>query len=325
MAVLSTAATALLPSQQALAADADRYPTKPIKLIVGFAPGGVNDVVARALSVELTKVLGQPVYVENHSGAGGTIGVTTAMKAEPDGYTLVVTTPPQIAVAPLLLQHRPFDATKDLTPIATFALASNILVVNTALPVKNFAELVAYSKGPGQGKVRFGSGGTGSSGQLYGQVLNAAAGMGMIEVPYGASSVMAFPDLISGRIEANFAQVPGTIGFVRSGQVRPIVVLSEKRAPLLPDVPTIGEEGYPQAAMEFWLGVEAPAGTPPAIVAKLHTAIRTSMTRPTLLKNLEELGAQPFVSSPEEFSALQAREIARYTKLLTQLKLIPSN
>jgi tripartite-type tricarboxylate transporter receptor subunit TctC len=324
MAALCAAVTAL-PVGQTLAAEADRYPTKPIKLIVGYAPGGVNDVVARALSAELSKVLGQTVFVENHAGAGGTIGVSTAIKADPDGYTLVITTPPQIAVAPLLLQHRPFDAAKDLTPIATFAIASNILVVNPSLPIKNFAELVAYAKGPGQGKVRFGSGGTGSTGQLNGQVLNAAAGMNMVEVPYGASSVMAFPDLISGRIEANFAQVPGTIGFVRSGQVRPIVVLSAKRAPQLPDVPTVGEAGYPQAAMEFWLGLEGPPGMSPAIVAKLDSAIRTAMARPELLKNLDELGAQPYLNSHEEFAALQNRELARYAKLLTQLNLMPPN
>jgi tripartite-type tricarboxylate transporter receptor subunit TctC len=323
-AALAATTLVMISSKTALAAGADAYPNKPIRLIVGYAPGGMTDSVSRALAMGLAKVLGQSVVVENHAGAGGTIGATAAAKASPDGYTLVVTGPPQVAIAPLMLAHRPYDALKDFTPIASFVNVPDILVVNPSVPVKNLAELIAYAKGPGQGKVRYASGGPGSSGQLHGESLNKAAGMDMIEVPYGNSSSTAFPDVIAGRVEANYAQVPGTIGFVRSGQVRPIVVLSEKRSELLPDVPTVSEAGYPSATMDLWQGVEGPAGIPPAIVAKLNAAIRTAMASPETAKAMNELGAQSFVTTPDEFRALRKRDIARYAEMVKQLNLAPN-
>jgi tripartite-type tricarboxylate transporter receptor subunit TctC len=260
------------------------------------------------------------VVVENRGGAGGTIGASAVAKAAPDGYTLNVSGPPQIAVAPLMLPRPPYNSLKDFTPIATFITVPDILLVNPSVPAKNLPELVAYAKGPGRDKVRYGSGGPGSSGQLHGEAINEATGMQMTEVPYGTSSSSAFPDVIAGRVEANYTQVTGSIGFVRSGQVRPIVVLSKKRSALLPDVPTVAEEGYPSATMEMWQGIEGPAGMSPALVAKLNAAIRKAMAMPSVLKSMEDLGSEPFVTSPEEFRALRERDIARYTELVKHLK-----
>ncbi|GAA4338519.1 tripartite tricarboxylate transporter substrate binding protein [Pigmentiphaga soli] len=325
-ALAAMAAAAMLASpRHAAAADADKYPQKPIRLVVAYAPGGVTDGVTRILALELSKVLGQTVIVDNRAGAGGTIGAGIVAKAEPDGYTLLATSPPQIAVAPLLMPVRPYDAARDFTQIGTFVTTPNILVVNPSVPAKNLAELVAYAKGAGKGKLSYSSGGPGSTGQLNGQTLCNAAGIQMVEVPYSASSSMAFPDLIAGRVDANFGSLPSTIGFVRSGQVRPIVVMSSRRSPTLPDVPTVSEAGYPAAAREFWQGIEGPAHMPAAIVAKLNAAIRTAMASPSVIKGMENLGAQPYLMSPEAFTAMRDRDLANYKKLVAQLGLAATN
>ncbi|MCK9508757.1 MAG: tripartite tricarboxylate transporter substrate binding protein [Pigmentiphaga sp.] len=303
------------------AAQTSSYPNKPVRLIVAYAPGGVTDSLTRLLSTELAKTLGQTVVVENRGGAGGTVGAAFVSKAAPDGYTLLVTSPPQIAVAPFLLDQLPFQPDKDFTTIGTFATTPNILVVNPSLPINTFSELVTYAKGPGQGKFSFASGGPGSTGQLYGQILNDATGMKMIDIPYGKSSSAAFPDVIAGRVDSNFGQLPGTIGYIRSEHVRPIVILSQQRSPILPDVPTIAEEGYPEASMEFWQGIEGPANMPPDVVATLSKALRSAMASPALVKSMESIGAQAYVTTPEEFAALRRRDIDGYGKLIQQMGL----
>jgi tripartite-type tricarboxylate transporter receptor subunit TctC len=302
---------------QALASDTANYPNKPIRLVVAYGAGGVADNLGRVLAAGLSKALGQSVFVDNRGGAGGTIGAAIVAKNDPDGYTLLLTSPPMIAVAPLLLPHLSYNAERDFTPIGTFVTTPNILVVNNALPVKTLADLIAYAKGPGKGKLTVASGGTGSTGQISAQILKATAGIQLTDVPY-KSSAMAFPDLIAGRVSLVFDAIPSTVGFVRAGQVRPIVVMSDKRAPLLPNVPTAAEEGYPAATMQFWMGVEGPAKMPPAIVAKLNAAMKSAMAAPGMAKSLANLGAQPFLTSPQAFSALRERDIAKYKPLVKE-------
>jgi tripartite-type tricarboxylate transporter receptor subunit TctC len=319
-AALLAALSMLVQPRHAAASGADRYPDKPIRMVVAYGVGGVADNIGRVLAAGLTKALGQSVFVDNRGGGGGTIGATIVAKAEPDGYTILLTSPPMIAVAPLLLPDLYYNPTRDFTPIGTFVTTPNILAVNTSLPIKTLADLIAYARGPGKGTLSFASGGTGSTGDLSGQILKRIAGIELIDVPY-RSSVMGFPDVIAGRVSMLFDSIPSTLGFIRAGQVRPIVVMSDKRSPMLPNVPTAVEEGYPSATMQFWMGIEGPAKLPPAIVAKLNAALRTAMATPAMIKSLESLGAQPFLTSPQEFIALQDRDISKYTPLVKEIGL----
>jgi tripartite-type tricarboxylate transporter receptor subunit TctC len=319
---LAIAASTL--SSPVVASDDGTYPNKPIRLVVAYGVGGVADNIGRVLAAGLTQVLGQSVYVDNRGGGGGTIGATIVAKSQPDGYTLLLASPPMIAVAPLLLPHLYYDPRRDFTPVGTFITTPNILVSNTSLPIHTLADLVAYAQGPGKDNVSFASGGTGSTGDISGQILNQTAQIQMIAIPY-RSSALGFPDVISGRVSLMFDSIPSTLGFIRSGQVRPIVVMSDQRSPLLPDVPTAVEEGYPAATMQFWMGVLGPKGMPPAIVDRLNAAMRAAMRTPLMKKSLRLLGAQPFLTSPQEFSALEERDIARYKPLIRQIGLHAKN
>ncbi|WP_395065636.1 Bug family tripartite tricarboxylate transporter substrate binding protein [Paraburkholderia silvatlantica] len=313
-----------MPVSRALAADATGYPDKPIRLVVAYGVGGVADNIGRVIAAGLTQALGQSVYVDNRGGGGGTIGATLVAKAAPDGYTLLLTSPPMIAVAPLLIPGLYYNPRKDFTPVGTFVTTPNILVANPSLPVHSLADLVAYARGPGKNDVSFASGGTGSTGDLSGQILNRTAGIDMTPIPY-RSSALGFPDVIAGRVSFMFDSIPSTLGFIRAKQVRPIVVMSDQRSPLLPDVPTAGEEGYPSATMQFWMGIEGPSGMPAEIVQKLNAALRAAMASPAMIHSLANLGAQPFLTSPQEFGALQERDIARYKPLVQQIGLHAAN
>jgi tripartite-type tricarboxylate transporter receptor subunit TctC len=325
LATMLIATVSVLGGVRDAAADGvDSYPDKPIRLVIAYGVGGVADNIGRVLAAGLTQTLGKSVFVDNRGGGGGTIGATIVSKAAPDGYTLLLTSPPMIAVAPLLIPDLYYDPTRDFTPIGTFVTTPNILVINRSLPVRTLPDLVAYAKGPGKGDVSFASGGTGSTGDLSGQIFQRTANIELIDVPY-RSSAMGFPDVIAGRVSMMFDSIPSTLGFVRAGQVRPVVVMSDKRSPLLPDVPTASEEGYPAATMQFWMGIEGPAKLPSAIVAKLNAALKTAMALPQVRKSLVSLGAEPFLTSPQEFSALQDRDIAKYKPLIRDLGLASNN
>lgn len=319
-AVLMAALSMSFQPRYAVASDLDSYPDKPIRMVVAYGVGGVADNIGRVLAAGLTKALGRSVFVDNRGGGGGTIGATLVAKAAPDGYTILLTSPPMIAVAPLLLPDIYYNPTRDFTRIGTFVTTPNILVVNNSLPVKTLADLVSYARGPAKGDVSFASGGTGSTGDLSGQILKRTANIDLIAVPY-KSSALGFPDVIAGRVSMLFDSIPSTLGFIRAGQVRPIVVMSDKRSPLLPAVPTAVEEGYPAATMQFWMGIEGPANMSLVIVAKLNAALRTAMATPEVAKSMESLGAQPFLTSPQEFSALQERDIAKYKPLIREIGL----
>ncbi len=324
--MLSAALVAMLPlfafSQMAVASEADSYPNKSIKLVVPYGTGGVSDSVGRVLAAALSEALGKSVYVENRGGGGGTIGAAVVAKSPPDGYTILLTSPPMVAVAPVLLRNLSYDAVEEFTPIGTFVTTPNILVVNSSLPVTTMAELVAYAKGEGKGKLSFGSAGPGSTGHLSGQILQTTAGIEMTHVPY-KSSALAFPDVLAGRVSMVFDSVPSTIGHVRSGRVRPIAVMSEKRSPVLPDVPTAAESGFPATTMVFWMGIEGPPKLPPAIVDKLNAALRASVDSQSVRDHLAKLGAEPFLNSPQEFNALRRRDVAKLRQLVKEIGLRP--
>jgi tripartite-type tricarboxylate transporter receptor subunit TctC len=304
------------------AAASDDYPNKPIRLIIPYGTGGVSDAMGRVLSTAMTKVLGQTVYAENRGGGGGTIGAAVVAKSPPDGYTILLTSPPMVAVAPALLPNLLYDAVEEFTPIGTLVTTPNILVVNPSLPVKTMADLAAYGKGEGKDKLSYASAGPGSTGHLSGHILKTAMGIDMAHIPY-KSSGLAFPDVIAGRVSMVFDSLPSTISHVRSGKVRPIAVMSEKRSALLPDVPTAAEAGFPAATMVFWMGIEGPPKMPPAIVEKLNAAIKAAVASPAMRDQIATLGAEPFVTSPQQFNTLRRRDITKLRALVKEMGLRP--
>jgi tripartite-type tricarboxylate transporter receptor subunit TctC len=318
---LGMAAMAMLPllvSQKALAAD--DYPSKPIRLVIPYGTGGVSDAIGRVLATGMSKALGQTVFAENRGGGGGTIGAAVVAKSTPDGYTILLTSPPMVAVAPALLPNLLYDAVEDFTPIGTLVTTPNILVVNPSLPVKTMADLGAYGKGEGKDQLSFASAGPGSTGHLSGHILKTAMGIEMAHIPY-KSSGLAFPDVIAGRVSMVFDSLPSTLSHVRSGKVRPIAVMSEKRSAVLPDVPTAAEAGYPAATMVFWMAIEGPPKMPPAIVEKLNAALRTAVASQAMRDQIATLGAEPFVTSPQEFNTLRRRDITKLRALVKEMGL----
>jgi tripartite-type tricarboxylate transporter receptor subunit TctC len=267
-------------------------------------------------------VLGQTVYAENRGGGGGTIGAAVVAKSPPDGYTILLTSPPMVAVAPALLPNLLYDAVEEFTPIGTLVTTPNIMVVNPSLPVKTMADLAAYGKGEGKDKLSYASAGPGSTGHLSGHILKTAMGIDMAHIPY-KSSGLAFPDVIAGRVSMVFDSLPSTISHVRSGKVRPISVKSEKRSALLPDVPTAAEAGFPAATMVFWMGIEGPPKMPPAIVEKLNAAIKAAVASPAMRDQIATLGAEPFVTSPQQFNTLRRRDITKLRALVKEMGLRP--
>lgn len=315
MASLALASCALCASSFAQS----DYPSKPIKLVVPYATGGVSDTVGRVLALALGKALQQTVIVENRGGAGGTLGAGIVAKAPADGYTILLTSPPMVAVAPVLIRDLPYR-TEDFTPIGTLIVTPNVLVVNNELPVKSIADLIAYGKGPGKDTLSFASAGPGSTGHLSGQIMINTTGISMTHIPY-KSSGQAFPDVISGRVSMVFDSLPSTIGFIRSGRVKPLLVMSEKRSTALPDVQTAAEAGFPAATMNFWMGIEGPAKLPQDIVNKLNTALKLAVNSPEMNQQMHTLGAEPYLTTPEEFKALRNNDIAKYGKLVKEMGL----
>jgi tripartite-type tricarboxylate transporter receptor subunit TctC len=302
------------------AAAQDVYPSKPIRLIVPYGPGGVSDSVGRVLAAGLTKSMNQSVIVENRGGAGGTIGGNIAAQSPADGYTILLTSPPMTAVAPALIRNMPYNVSTDLIPVSTIITTPNILVVNLELPVKTIHDLIAYGKGPGKGKLSYGSSGPGSTGHVSATILLGAAGIDIEHVPYKTSAA-AFPDVISGRVSMAFDSLPSTIGFVRGGKVRPVLVMSEKRSSLLPEVPTAAESGFPAATMNFWMGIEAPARMPQPVLDKLAAGLKTMMESKEVRDQMAQFGAEPFYTTPAEFKKIRDADIQKYGKLVKEMGL----
>ena len=324
--VFGATLVALLPvlamPQKTAASETDTYPNKPVRLVLPYATGGVTDSVGRVLATAMGKALGQTVYVENRGGGGGTIGAAVVGKAPADGYTIILTSPPMVAVAPALLPSLSYDAVADFTPIGTAVTTPNILVVNPSVPANTIQELIAYGKGDGQGKLTYASAGPGSAGHLSGHILQRTTSINMTHVPY-KSSGQAFPDVISGRVTMVFDSLPSTIGHVRAGKVRPMLVMSEKRSPSLPDVPTAAESGFPAATMNFWMGIEGPANMPPAIVDKLNQALKTAVASPEVLAQLERMGAEVFYTTPAQFKEMRQQDVNKLRQLVREMGLRP--
>lgn len=300
------------------AAQSDDYPSKPIKLVVPFAPGGSVDIVARILSQRLSEDLGQSVVVDNRAGAGGNIGFEAVAKAKPDGYTLGMASS-TLAVNVSLYRSIGYDPLKDFAPISLVAMQPNVLMVNPSLPVKSVTELIAYAKA-NPGKLNFGSSGIGASQHLAAELFKSRTGIEMIHVPYkGGGPAMA--DLVAGRIQLMFETIPNSLPYIQSGQLRALAVTVEERSGQLPDVPTVAEAGLAGFVSRGWLGVMAPAGTPQSIVDKVNAAVHKAVADPAITKRLVDLGLRIKLSTPAEFSAFIAREVADFRTLITDAKI----
>lgn len=291
------------------AALAQNYPNRPVTIVVPHAVGGTTDIVARLIGQTIGNGLGQPLVVDNKTGAAGAIGWGTVARSAPDGYTLL-TTEMSMAVAPALQPQLPFDAKKGFAHIATAASAPHVLVVNPSVPAKTLREFIAYAKS-NPGKLNYGSGGNGTNTHLGGELLKREAGVSLVHIPYkGAGAVLQ--DLMGGQVQALVTSLPTALPHIKSGKLRALVVTSTKRSPLLPEVPSAPEAGLPKFVMDFWVGFAAPAGTPAPIVEQLNKAVVAAVNSEEGKKRLADQGLVPVGNTPAAANKLVQDETQRW-------------
>jgi tripartite-type tricarboxylate transporter receptor subunit TctC len=297
-----------------LDAQSPSYPSKPIRFVVPYPAGGPLDTVARLLGQRVSESTRQPVIVDNKPGAGGNIGADAVAKAAPDGYTILMGAVATHAINPTLYAGIPYDPAKDFIPVTQIASTPNVLVVNPAVPAASVREFIAYAKA-NPGKLNFGSGSTGSAGHLAGELFKTMAGIEMTHVPYkGAAPAMN--DLIGGRIQLMFDNLASSLAQVRAGKVRALAVTTAKRSALAPELPTIAESGLPGFDINTWFGIFLPAGTPPAIVERLHAEFTEALAAPDIREKMLDLGAEPVGSTPADFAAYIRSESGKYARLI---------
>ncbi len=293
---------------------AQPYPSKPIRLIVPFPPGGATDIVGRAFAQKLSEQLGQPVIVDNKPGAGGTIGSDLAAKAPADGYTLLMATTSTHSIAPSLYASLPYDPLRDFAPISHIADSTNLLVVGAMVPAKDARELIALAKAQ-PGKLTFASSGSGTIVHLTAELFNSMAGIQMTHVPYKGTA-LAVPDIMSGQVTMIFDNIVSAQPGLKTGKVRALAVTGTRRTPLAPDLPTVAESGLPGFASDTYFGLFAPAGTPKAIVDKLNADANKVLAQPDFRERLAGLGADTAGGTPEAFATLSRTERDKWAKVV---------
>jgi tripartite-type tricarboxylate transporter receptor subunit TctC len=298
----------------AFGAAAQGYPNKPVRMIVGFPPGGGTDVVARVIGQKLSEWWGQAVAVENRPGATGTIGADAVAKSAPDGYTLLMGHVNSHAIAPNLFKKLPYDPIRDFAAVAYVGYVPNVLAVHPSVPAKSMRELIALAKAK-PGSLHFASSGNGSTQHLAGEMFKQLAGIDMVHVPYKGSGD-AIKDLLGGVVELNFDTMPPVVEHVRNGRLRGLAISTPRRLAQLPDVPTFVEEGMTGFDVTNWYGVMAPAGTPRELVARLNADINKAMRVPEVRARLEHVGTQLKEQSAAEFDAFMKAELVKYAKLV---------
>jgi tripartite-type tricarboxylate transporter receptor subunit TctC len=292
-------------------AQAQDYPNRPIKVVIPFPPGGPTDGMARIISERLNAVLGQPIVVENRGGAGGGVGGKFVAEADPDGYTLLMTPGGALTTGPALHKDIGYDPEKAFAPVSELSETPLIISVNPALPLKSLAGVIAYAKA-NPGKLNWGTQGVGTAPSLLCELFKLDTGVNIVQVPYRGTGPMLVAALAG---EVQMIADPSTTSLpnIKAGKLRPIAIAGPTRDPELSDVPTVIEEGFPKMQSPFWLGVVAPAGTPPGIINKLNAAFRTAMSDPTTVKRLEELDTYVKTGTPEDFRNMLASELALWT------------
>jgi tripartite-type tricarboxylate transporter receptor subunit TctC len=291
-------------------ASAQTWPTKPVRVIVTFSPGGSSDIVARLIAVPLQAELGQSVIVDNKPGAGGTIGALEAARAAPDGYTLLLANSAPISISPAMQDQPRYDPVGSFTHVSYIGSVANVFVVHPSVPAKNLRELVAWIKAE-PNPVNYGSGGIGSIGHIVGETLKKDQGLRMEHVGYKGSAPM-HNDLLSGTIKLAIDTLPQNVPFMKDGKLRALAVTSPARAPMAPDVPSVLELGQKKLVAENFLGISGPAGLPAAVVARLQVAMKKSLANPTIAQRLAELGVQGREMTPEQFTAFVANQVKEW-------------
>ncbi|HMH17625.1 MAG TPA: tripartite tricarboxylate transporter substrate binding protein [Burkholderiales bacterium] len=292
---------------------AQDYPSKPVRIVVPFAPGGPNDIIVRLVAQKLTEAWGQPALVENRAGAGGNIGTDAVAKATPDGYTLLSVGPGSLIINPLLGKV-PYDTARDFAPVTLMARAPNALVAHPSLPANSVKELITLARLQ-PGRINYGSGGNGSTPHLAGALFASMAGIELTHIPYkGTAPAMA--DLIGGQVQIAFLGIPTVLPHVKSGKLRVLAVTGKRRSPELPGVPTVDEAGVPGYELSPWYGLLAPAGTPREIVARLAAEVTKIMRAADITEKLAVQGAEVAGGSPEEFAAVIQADILTWGRVI---------
>ena len=312
-AALRIACIAAAAATFASGAIAQSYPAKPVRLVVPYAPGGAVDIIARATAQELTKRLGQQIIVDNRTGAGGNIGSDTVAKAPPDGYTLLMASPAN-TINSSLYTKMPYDPLRDLVPIALIGSVPSVMVANPSLPVKDIKQLIALAKAK-PGALTYGSGGSGTTEHLAGEMFKSFAGIDLLHVPYkGGAQVMI--DLMGGQVALMFSNQLGVLPHIKAGKLKALGVASAGRSAALPDVPTFAEAGFPDFKVSVWWGVMGPAGMPKEIVNQLNREIVAGLASPEMKGRLQTMSAQPIGGTHEQFAAFFAAETKRWAPIV---------
>jgi tripartite-type tricarboxylate transporter receptor subunit TctC len=309
--LLAAAVTIVSIASAADVACAQTYPARPIRLIVPAGPGGPNDVLARLLAQHLPQTLGSTVVVENHAGGGGRIGARVVAAAEPDGHTLLIGNTATLANIPAFSKNVGYDPIKSFTAVAKITDSFQVLVVRQDFPAQSVAELIAYAKAK-PGKLNFASSGAGNLTHLAGELLNLKTGIGIVHVPY-KSTAESVTAILSDQVQLTFSSISTVLPHLRENKIKALAVSGAKRAPELPDVPTMVESGVSDYVVTSFFGVVAPAGTPADIVTKLNAAINEGLKVPAIVASMRRLGAEPSTGSPQEFAAFIVAELKKWT------------
>ena len=290
----------LLPLLLISAAQAQTWPTKPLRIVVPFAPGGSTDIFARLLGERMSTVLGQPVVIDNRAGAAGNIGADAVAKSAPDGYTLLMATTGVMAINQALYKNMSYDAAKELDPVVFVASITNVLIVSAESTLKNAADVLAMAK-QSPGKLSFASSGAGSSTHMSAELFKTMAGVDLLHVPYKGSGP-AMLDLIAGRVSLMFENMPGAVPHMKAGRVRALAQTGQKRSPALPEIPTVAEAGVKGYESLSWSGIALPAGAPKDVMARLNREINAILAQAEMRQKLGEQGAEAVGGSPEAFA-----------------------
>ena len=290
------------------------YPNKPIRIIVGYSPGGASDILARLLAQKLSAELKQPVIVENHPGASGNIGTELAARAEPDGYTLMLGAAAQIAINPSLFKSMKVNPLTDLVPITQLQVEHNVMVVHAAVPARTLGEFIVYAKA-NPNKLSFSSAGTGSPGHLVSELLNVRENLKMAHVPYKGTGP-SVNDVVAGHITMTMDSMVVLLPHLKAGKVRALAVLSDTRAEAAPHIPTYREAGRSDLACTSWKGLLAPRGTPEAVTSRLHRAVQLILADKEVRERLVAMGAEPLGSTPEQFASFIRAETVKWAEIV---------
>ncbi|AMH04186.1 ABC transporter substrate-binding protein [Achromobacter xylosoxidans] len=315
---LALAAAALL-SSAPFSAHADAWPQRPIRLLVPYGPGGSSDVVARAVAVEMSRDLGQQVIVENKGGGQGSIATVEAARARPDGYTLILGHVGTLAVNPTMMPNLSYDPRRDFAPIILLAKLPMVFAVGAKVPAATLPEFVALARAK-PGVLNYGSAGNGSAGHLAFEMLKTAAAIDVVHVPYKGTGAQV-TDLLAGNIDAAAAGIPGLLPHAQAGKIKIVAVGSAQRLPILPDVPTVAEQGYPGFESSQWFGLLAPAGTPQEAISRLQAAAQRALQTDAVRQRLAHDAAEPSGAGPAEFAAFIDAEERRWSQVVKDARL----